>query len=165
MPQGRTPGRHDGRDAEVRRFSPLPLRRHPSSRLDDTLTRTRFKSLLAPGRSVPSLASPSRFISPVDVLLFEESRENHHPHSRQGILGGVRRSPSFSPFVLTLSPGVSSRRHDDLQQRERRLYLPPVLSPLEAIANAISPVITIRILIVALTNGCRLRRLIVVLSP
>lgn len=32
MPEGRTPGRHDGRDAEVRRFSPLPLRRHPSSR-------------------------------------------------------------------------------------------------------------------------------------
>lgn len=30
MPEGRTPGRHDGRDAEVRRFSPLPLRRHPS---------------------------------------------------------------------------------------------------------------------------------------
>lgn len=29
MPEGRTPGRHDGRDAEVRRFSPFPLRRHP----------------------------------------------------------------------------------------------------------------------------------------
>lgn len=33
MPEGRTPGRHDGRDAEVRRFSPLSLRRHPSSRV------------------------------------------------------------------------------------------------------------------------------------
>lgn len=32
MPEGRTPGRHDGRDTEVRRFSPLPLRRHPSTR-------------------------------------------------------------------------------------------------------------------------------------
>lgn len=32
MPEGRTPGRHDGRNAEVRRFSPLSLRRHPSSR-------------------------------------------------------------------------------------------------------------------------------------
>lgn len=31
MPEGRTPGRHDGRDAEVRRFSPLPLCRHSSS--------------------------------------------------------------------------------------------------------------------------------------
>lgn len=31
MPEGRTPGRHDGRDAEVRRFSPFPFRRHPFS--------------------------------------------------------------------------------------------------------------------------------------
>lgn len=30
MPEGRTPGRHDGRDAEVSRLAPLPLRRHPS---------------------------------------------------------------------------------------------------------------------------------------
>ena len=36
MPEGRTPGRHDGRDAEVRRFSPFPLCRHPFS-ADDTL--------------------------------------------------------------------------------------------------------------------------------
>lgn len=29
MSEGRTPGRHDGRDAEVRRFAPFPLHRHP----------------------------------------------------------------------------------------------------------------------------------------
>lgn len=48
MPEGRTPGRHDGRDAEVRRFSPFPFRRHPSS-CDDTSV----SNLL--GNSLPSL--------------------------------------------------------------------------------------------------------------
>lgn len=28
MSEGRTPGRHDGRDAEVRRFTPFPLHGH-----------------------------------------------------------------------------------------------------------------------------------------
>lgn len=47
MPEGRTPGRHDGRDAEVRRFSPLPLRRHPSSRARRHLL-VRVQSLVTP---------------------------------------------------------------------------------------------------------------------
>lgn len=45
MPEGRTPGRHDGRDAEVRRFSPFPLRRHPFTG-DDTLISILFFSPL-----------------------------------------------------------------------------------------------------------------------
>ena len=50
MPEGRTPGRHDGRDAEVRRFSPFPLCRHPFS-VDDTL--------------IPIFPSASSFSRPV----------------------------------------------------------------------------------------------------
>lgn len=96
MPEGRTPGRHDGRDAEVRRFSPLSLRRHPSSRARrrHTLIRTFFDlSLAQPIRSslsrvlhhAPFLTRTSR----ISTLLFFSWRtireKSPHPHSRQGI--------------------------------------------------------------------------------
>ena len=63
MPEGRTPGRHDGRDAEVRRFSPFPLCRHPFS-TDDTLIPEYFpRVLFSPRVWCAASASPSTSLS------------------------------------------------------------------------------------------------------
>lgn len=75
MPEGRTPGRHDGRDAEVRRFSPLPLRRHPSSRARDVTLRffalrVLLLSLLPPSpRLIPPLERATTFLSSTGRLI------------------------------------------------------------------------------------------------
>lgn len=147
MPEGRTPGRHDGRDAEVRRFSPLPLRRHPSSRARRHLL-VRVQSLVTPIFLLRSISCfPPRLSRPHDgsshrreVLYFplflKESPENHHPHLRQGILGLPFASPPFLSSSFSFCHQAFLRIDMTARGSERGAST----SPLEAIASAVSVV-------------------------
>lgn len=122
MREGRTSGRHDGRDTKVRRFTPLSLRRHASSRARQHLF-VRVESLLSwlfdrfyllSSISLSLARSLSIYLSLLlsrslqeksnstffALLLQQNPQGNHHPHSRQGILG-LRRSLNslFSVFL------------------------------------------------------------------
>lgn len=143
MPEGRTPGRHDGRDAEVRRFSPLPLRRHPSSRARRHLL-VRVQSLVTPifllrsirGCStlflVPSMIylTVARSTHHFPLFLRGKSRENHHPHLRQGILSisvssrvfFLSSSFSFSVQLFFLPDNIpAQRQHNDTVVKSYRI--------------------------------------------
>lgn len=136
MPEGRTPGRHDGRDAEVRRFSPLPLRRHPSSRARQHLL-VRVQSLVTPIFLLRSIRCRAR----LSLLLSRFPRRFIFSPSRGPPLSSLPQEKSRAPspslgtrhakclsFVLRVfsSPPSSPFRHQvflrlDMLARERRL--------------------------------------------
>lgn len=126
MPEGRTPRRHNGRYAEVRRFSPLSLRRHPSSR-----TR-RFLFVLAFSLFTFSLSDAAHYcptsphyprLSAFASPLRKKGQENQHPHSYDSLAISLP-SAHFSPFRLSslhhfaifLSSVTNSSRQHNLCQ-------------------------------------------------
>jgi len=108
MPEGRTPGRHDGRDAEVRRFSPLSLRRHPFSRARRRHSCPSFGSRLLPA-SLRQNLQDSHFI--VSLSWRKVREKSPHPHSRRDIANDPP-GPILDPRHLG-----SSFRHQVLHVR------------------------------------------------
>ena len=112
MPEGRTPGRHDGRDAEVRRFSPFPLCRHPFS-VDDTL--------------IPIFPSASSFSRPV-LPLFLVQRLS----SSLSLSLSLSHSLSFSLSVSLLrsfSPSTRTQTLCSVADRKRTIRRTIITKP------------------------------------